>query len=1203
MPRRTKQNARTAARRPSAEDDHPSLGWRIAGLAGRVVVPVLLLLLLAGGAAYVRMLNGPISLKFLAAPIARSMSSELGDFTLTIEDAIARLTPAGDVEFRLRDVRLLDAEQQPVAEAPLAAFSLSGEALWEGRLTPERIVLIEPKALVVLGRGPGPNEPTVNAPGATNTAPPAAAAPAGTPAADAPDNLAKMDLLRVIARASSPSGPKQTNYLKQLGFRQATVILDSGGRRSAYRVTDGDIDLESWRRESVAIARFSFASSRGPWSITARVEESQDRRTLTLAAQVQGLVPAAALPPDQGGFLAALTTPVSVDLKADISPDGNVQRAAARIDLGTGQILTDAAKGQGIPFEKGRIALGYDAANRRFDISPSSLSFDGKHIDFIGAIAAENATPGSSWRFALRTQQGIAAAATGPAIPIDQLDIDGRWDGKDGSLDVTRALLRSNGSEAVFTARFPGSDSQGYRVEGRTPGLSVETLRVFWPRGVAPKTRDWIAANIKQGRLSTATLKVDGIPALARVGRVSTSRVSLAAEAADVVLQPVVGWPAIEVPRALIRLDEPALEISVPEAALGPPARRLALRQGRFVVRDVMADFPQGELTLRTQGPFAAALSVLDGDSRVISKELGTSFDGIEGKVDGQLALMIPLDTDASFRDIQISGKARVTEGRARGLLGGMDAQGVSLAVDISNEAVDVQGDLLLQGVAAKLSAQHLLRAGGDVQPPIRITANLDAADRNQLGIDINHMVTGDIPIEIIVARAGGELQTKVQGNLTSAELAIESLGWRKPPGRPATLQFDIAKGAKYKTELQGFRLSGEDIAISGWIGIDANSKLREVQFSDFILNVISRLEVGATLRNDNVWDMRVKGATFDGRNFFRTLLTVGRAVEPAPGSRTANRPGLDLRADIDNVLGHGEVALKGLRLQLSRRNDKLVALQARGVLDGGKPLEVTVQAIGSGDPRRLIATSDDAGQFFKLVGFYPNAQNGRMRLTVDLEGKGPVEKTGLLEVAGFRILGDPVVYEVIASPGGSAPEGRRESRTVRQAIDFDSMRAPFSIGQGQFVLEDADLRGPLFGAILRGKVDFKSQTLQLGGTYVPLQALNSAIGAIPGLGQLLAGPRGEGVLGITFAIQGPMAQPQVIVNPLSLVAPGIFREMFQMTNPSPKVTPRTDTPPVRSGQPSQSASPPRATPNRPPASPQTLDGWRSETQQRPQTQ
>jgi hypothetical protein len=99
-----------------------------------------------------------------------------------------------------------------------------------------------------------------------------------------------------------------------------------------------------------------------------------------------------------------------------------------------------------------------------------------------------------------------------------------------------------------------------------------------------------------------------------------------------------------------------------------------------------------------------------------------------------------------------------------------------------------------------------------------------------------------------------------------------------------------------------------------------------------------------------------------------------------------------------------------------------------------------------------------------------------------------------------------------------------------------------------------------MLGATLRGKIDHVTQRVNLGGTYIPAQGINSALCQIPIFGPIFTGPKCEGLLGITYAIQGPMSQPQVIVNPFSMVAPGIFREIFQMTNPDPKVEPRGDT-------------------------------------------
>ena len=50
-------------------------------------------------------------------------------------------------------------------------------------------------------------------------------------------------------------------------------------------------------------------------------------------------------------------------------------------------------------------------------------------------------------------------------------------------------------------------------------------------------------------------------------------------------------------------------------------------------------------------------------------------------------------------------------------------------------------------------------------------------------------------------------------------------------------------------------------------------------------------------------------------------------------------------------------------------------------------------------------------------------------------------------------------------------------------------------------------------------------------------------------MGRLLgpfAGRDGEGLFGVTFAIRGPLDKPDFRVNPLSALAPGAFRRMFE---------------------------------------------------------
>ena len=63
---------------------------------------------------------------------------------------------------------------------------------------------------------------------------------------------------------------------------------------------------------------------------------------------------------------------------------------------------------------------------------------------------------------------------------------------------------------------------------------------------------------------------------------------------------------------------------------------------------------------------------------------------------------------------------------------------------------------------------------------------------------------------------------------------------------------------------------------------------------------------------------------------------------------------------------------------------------------------------------------------------------------------------------------------------------------------------------------------------------------------YVPLFGLNNAFQQIPILGPLLGGREGEGLVGVTFAVQGPLNNPQFRINPLSILMPGVFRELFE---------------------------------------------------------
>ena len=202
--------------------------------------------------------------------------------------------------------------------------------------------------------------------------------------------------------------------------------------------------------------------------------------------------------------------------------------------------------------------------------------------------------------------------------------------------------------------------------------------------------------------------------------------------------------------------------------------------------------------------------------------------------------------------------------------------------------------------------------------------------------------------------------------------MLLDSVAWRKPKGKPSIFEFDVVKGGNtHPTELMNVRLVGDDVAIEGWMGIGADNKVKEFRFPNFSLNVVTSLETHGKVRPDGIWEVTAKGPTYDGRDLFRAFFDVSQFDQ---GAKV--RPGLDLRAEVDTVVGYSDTTLRNVRMTLQKRANKLTSLDVRGILEGGKPFAAVLQP-EPGQPRRLRAESLDAGQLFKLVGFYPNAVGG----------------------------------------------------------------------------------------------------------------------------------------------------------------------------------------------------------------------------------
>jgi hypothetical protein len=102
----------------------------------------------------------------------------------------------------------------------------------------------------------------------------------------------------------------------------------------------------------------------------------------------------------------------------------------------------------------------------------------------------------------------------------------------------------------------------------------------------------------------------------------------------------------------------------------------------------------------------------------------------------------------------------------------------------------------------------------------------------------------------------------------------------------------------------------------------------------------------------------------------------------------------------------------------------------------------------------------------------------------------------------------------------------------------------PLTFSRDEIVITEAKLRGADVGVLATGRIDRKTDTIALAGEVAPAYTLNSLLGNIPLIGTLLTGG-GDGVFAASYEITGPLANPDVRVNPLTVLTPGIIRRLL----------------------------------------------------------
>jgi hypothetical protein len=1086
------------------------------------------------GALAWRLAEGPMDVPFLARRI-EAQFNRAGPTRLEI--GTARVSWGGwreghlsPLEFLIEDVRVVDPTGSVRAAMPSAEVSLSLPWLLRGQIAP-RIIELRRPVLRVFRAQDGTlaldlGSLTEKAVAETPPEVPAAVvpAPAEEPAGGAFAARLFVDLMR------PPSDATPMSALER-------VEVDGG----LLLVVDRQLDRVWWLQEpQIALHRRPEGGVRGEGSALLQLAGERVPVRLTGAAggdpaRVEvGIV----LPMVRPGALARAVPALNALGMLDATV-----AASAGVTLDTTDWRPVASRAALRAAGPGAIDLG---EGRRIGFT----EFEANLVGEDGTVRLERAV----------LRLGAPPAAAPPASPppnaaarAARRPADSRPPQPPGAAAV--APQRASAPPPTLTA-----EAEARRADGRwravatlaLDAVAFADLEAYWPPGIAEGARAWMVRNITAGTARNGRWRIEAEAPETALDALSVTALSGSAEASGATVHWLRPIPPVEGAEATAEFG--LSEITLRTRGGRQQGTRFEAREGTLRFAGFDSGPGEAELHLRLAGPVQDLWAVLKHPRLRLLDRRRVDIGDPSGMLDSRLSLAFPLLADLPVEDLRVRAQARMTELRVPGVLLGHDLEHGAVEASVDNDGLQVAGTGQLAEIPARLDVRMDFRAGPASQVIGResISARAEARQLAALGLDLGDVLEGPVAIEARhETRRNGQGRANVRADLREARLHLDPLGWSKPPGAAGVAEANLALRSGALVAVENARLEADDLNLRARATVFRDGRPERIEVLDSFI-AASRFsgEVHPPARDGAEWQVALRGPVLDLRQAFAPDRTAAVAQPPPQrrdgggGQEPPGGPALALDARFDRVL-------LGQRREL-RALDARARVDTRGVLRAAEAQARTAEGSGGrvafalapqADGRRhLSLTAEDAGALLRAVDLVGSIQGGRLSVDAAYDEPRPgATLSGTADMTEFAVRDAPAIGKLL------------QAMTLYGLVDamrgpglgFARLIAPFSLSPDLLVLGEARAYSASLGLTAKGRIDRRRNTVDMEGTIVPAYVFNSLLGNIPIFGRLFSPETGGGLFAASYRVQGPLGDPQVMVNPLTALTPGFLRGLF----------------------------------------------------------
>lgn len=727
----------------------------------------------------------------------------------------------------------------------------------------------------------------------------------------------------------------------------------------------------------------------------------------------------------------------------------------------------------------------------------------------------------------------LAGTLPGP-VQVERAALEGELDRLEGVLTLSHFALEADGATFDGEAKVYLADaSEGIHLASRFSDLPVRLLVNLWPVGLKESARGWIDANITDGVLKSGTAKLDITPEQAAEDILPGDVLALEFEAENFVIHYLRPMPPVRGLSGHGTLSAAGLDITLTGGQVLDSSTGLNLSASPIILKMTNFNLPIehiADISVSFQGTASDVVNFLDYKPLGYSSGYGVAPNDLTGAALLKARFKFPLIQALKLEQLDISVSGTLSDVGFPGFLAAGDALG-AFSVDVDNDGLAARGVLGIFGVEANVEWLERFSAPAGASTTFRVSADLESTVVETILGSLPVPVAGRIGLHAELLGAGFNVRDgSVTLDLKEAELASSVLGWSKPSGVPAHLGVTFSSEDGRLTD-NTLSLQGGGLSAVGDVALGTGGRFEGLRFSKLAYGETD-VVVSARPMGDGRMMVRISGPSLDGKPILDALFR---------GGQEGSSANAEVDVSVDRVIGHESEPIRGFEGVLRLSEGRMSELHLTGQLRDGDMVIGFDNDSGQG---QLFAYSDDAGSLARAVGLFSNGVGGRLsaKATVERAGGKSVTK-GRAAISDVRVVHAPGFAKVL---GIGSLTGIRDSLSG-QGVKFDRVRVGFEISEAGIVVEDAQAIGPSLGIKIAGHVSPDLEHVALRGTLVPSYTINSFFGRLPILGQIITGGENEGLIALRFTMDGPTDDPDVTVNPLSALTPGILRNIFSI--------------------------------------------------------